>query len=139
MQRFKWTKANAVFFPELDAEHRNIFHLGEELHSAVRSDAAQTHIVEILRALMAALEEHFSDEERRMRATRYPSFSWHKGQHDTLRRRIEQFIPQIEQGDREAALLMLDYLCGWLQDHTGLTDRMMCAYLRNHERQSASA
>jgi len=139
MPGFKWTKAHAVFFPELDAEHRNLFHLADELQSVVRSQADLAGVLETLRAFMAAMEEHFADEERRMRTTRYPAYTWHKGQHDTLRRRTEQFIPEIESGDRQAALLMLDYLSGWLHDHTGLTDRMMCSYLRNHERQTAHA
>jgi len=137
MQRFKWTKAHAVFLPEVDAEHRNLFHLADELQAAVHAKADSAHVLETLRALIAATEDHFSHEERRMREARYPSYAWHKQQHDTLRKRIGQFVPRIESGDEEAAILLLEFLSGWLKDHTALTDRMLGAYLRNFDRQAA--
>ncbi|MBZ5622961.1 MAG: hemerythrin family protein [Acidobacteriia bacterium] len=139
MQRFKWTKAHAVFIPEVDAEHRNLFHMAGELEAAVLANGDETRVQEALRALMAAVEDHFSYEERRMRSARYSSYAWHKQQHDTLRKRAGWFVPRVESGDRESALLLLEFLSGWLKDHTALADRMMGAYLRNYERQAARA
>jgi hemerythrin-like metal-binding protein len=139
MQRFKWTKEHAVFLPDVDAEHRNLFHLADQLEAAVLAKADAAQVLETLRALIAATEDHFSHEERQMRSTHYPSYAWHKQQHDTLRKRMSQFVPRIESGDGEAALLLLEFLSGWLKDHTALTDRMMGAYLRNYERQAAPA
>src|SRR5580693_4656193 len=124
MHRFKWTKAYAVFLPEVDAEHRNLFHLADELAAAILAKTEPAQVLETLRALIAGTEDHFSHEERQMRAAHYPSYAWHKQQHDTLRKRLSQFVPSIESGDGEAAILLLDYLSGWLKDHTALTDRM---------------
>lgn len=138
MQRFKWTKAYAVFVPQVDAEHRNLFRLADALQEAILAKADETQVQEKLRALIAATDDHFAFEERTMRSVRYPSFAWHKQQHDTLRRRVKQLVPQIEGGDREAAFLLLEFLSGWLKDHTGLTDRMLGAYLRNHERYNSA-
>jgi hemerythrin len=136
MHRFKWTKAHEVFLPETDAEHRNLFHLADELQTAVaKADAPR--MLQTLRALMAATEDHFAHEESQMRSSHYPSYGWHKQQHDTLRKRIVQFVPQIESGDQQAANLLLEFLSDWLKDHTAVTDRMLCAYLRNHERGAA--
>lgn len=137
MQRFKWTKAYAVFLPDVDAEHRNVFHLAGELQEAVLARADTAQVLERLRALIAATEDHFSHEERRMREAHYPSYGWHKQQHDTVRKRMIQFLPLIESGDEETGILLLEFLAGWLKDHTTLTDRMMGAYLRNHDRQAA--
>jgi hemerythrin-like metal-binding protein len=137
MQRFKWTKAHAVFLPEVDAEHRNLFHLADELQSAVLSKAEVRQVRETLRALIAATEDHFTHEERRMREAHYPSYVWHRQQHDTLRKKVSHLVPSIESGDGEAAVLLLEYLSGWLKDHTALTDRMMGAYLRNFDRQAS--
>ncbi len=132
--RFKWTKAHAVFLPEVDAEHRNVFHLADELEAAVNAKAEAARVLEALRALIAATEDHFSHEERQMRSTHYEPYAWHKNQHDTLRKRMSLFAARIEQGDGEAAILALEYLSGWLKDHTAVTDRMLCAHLRNYGR-----
>jgi hypothetical protein len=47
--------------------------------------------------------------------------------------------PLVEAGDAQAAELLLQFFAGWLHDHTILTDRMMAAFVRNHERIHAAA
>ncbi|HLK66172.1 MAG TPA: hemerythrin family protein [Bryobacteraceae bacterium] len=134
MHRFKWTKAHEVFLPEVDADHRNLFRLADELETAT-TKGETARILTTLRTLLAATEDHFTHEEREMRAAHYPAFAWHKQQHDTLRKRFNEFAPRIESGDGDAAILLLDAIADWLQDHTAVTDRMLCSYLRNHQRE----
>src|SRR5579872_2081664 len=139
MPLFKWTNAHSVFLPEIDAQHRNLFRMGDELHRAILGGADLSRKLELLRALIAAAEDHFSYEEDLMRSFDYSSYAWHKGQHDTVRKRINQFVPQIENGDSESAMLLLEFISDWFKDHTGLTDRMLGAYLRNQYRFQARA
>lgn len=134
MPLFKWTKAQAVFVTEIDAQHRNLYLLANELNQAIVGGAETSRTMELLRALIAAADEHFSYEESLMRATQYSAKDWHQQQHDTVRKRIAQFVPRIEDGEGEAAILLLEFLSGWLHDHTGLTDRMLGAHLRNFDR-----
>jgi hemerythrin len=134
MRHFGWSEGNEVYLPLIDAEHRALFGLGDALQNAVSAGAAATEVREHLHRLTAQAEEHFTHEEWLMQSAGYPSYGWHKHQHDTARRRINLYAPLIESGDREATDAFLEFLCGWLQDHTGLTDRMMGAYLRNYER-----
>ncbi len=89
---------------------------------------------EFLHRLIDCVEEHFAHEEKLMRGARYLSFDWHRQQHDTARKRIKQFVPLIEQGDRAAGQELVEFLTHWLDDHTMVTDRMMGAYLRNQGR-----
>jgi len=51
-----------------------------------------------------------------------------------VRKRMRQFAPLIEAGDVEAGTALIEFLSRWLRDHTGLTDRMMGAFLRNQQR-----
>jgi len=133
----KWSKMHAVFIPEIDAEHKNIFRLADELHQAVVGGAPADQAQAILRELIARGEDHFAREERLMRSTNYPASAWHKGQHDTVRKRVKEFAPRIEGGESEAALLLLEFLSGWLRDHIRLADCMMAAHVRNYERAQA--
>ncbi len=125
--------------PEIDAEHRSLLRLADELHQAALGGTAAEQLQSMMRALIGAAEEHFTHEERLMRSTQYPTFSWHKQQHDGVRRRLKQFAESHQQGETEAPLLCLEYFADWLKMHTGLTDRMMTAYLRNYERGHAAA
>ena len=137
MRLFKWSKMHAVFIPEIDAEHKEIFRLAEELRQAVLGGALTDQAQAILRELMARGEDHFAHEERLMHSTHYTGSAWHKGQHDTVRKRLKEFAPRIEGGERQAAMLLLDFLSGWLRDHIRQTDCMMAAHVRNYERAHA--
>ncbi len=139
MQQFKWTKAHAVFLPEVDAEHRNIYRMAEELQQAVRAGAEAARLQELARPLSVGIEEHFAHEERLMRAAACPDFTWHKGQHDNCRKRIAAALQEIEAGSADSAGDLVDYLGKWFRDHTSLSDRMMGAHVRNHDRLHAAA
>ena len=139
MSLFRWTSQHAVYLPEIDAEHRGIFTTAAELERASATRAPRPKILQSLRALLEQAEDHFSHEERLMRAIRYDAFDWHKKQHDGVRRSLKLFAKRIEAGDAKAAAELLVYLAHWLHDHTALTDRMMGARLRNYDRQHTSA
>jgi hemerythrin len=134
MQSIKWNNTHQVFVPELDAEHRNLFRTAEELRAAVTAGGSAEHVQALLAELVAGVEEHCRHEERLMRSAQYSSLDWHKRQHDYLRRRIKAFAKRIEAGDSAAALAMLEFLAAWLKEHTGLTDRLLGAYIRNYRR-----
>jgi len=131
---FKWSHHNEVYVPELDAEHKALFRIADEVSRAMKAGAMLGSVQPLLRDLVRHTRLHFSHEERRMRAERYPSYAWHKGQHDTVRARVAELQRSTRRGDREAVLPAMEFLAGWLQNHTSVTDRMMAAYLRNRTR-----
>jgi len=113
---FKWTRMHAVFIPEIDAEHQNIFRLADELHQAVVGGAPADQAQAILRELIASSEAHFGREERLMRSTHYlvrPGTKSNmtrcaRGSRNSRRHRGRR---------RPGALLLLEFLSGWLRDH----------------------
>jgi hemerythrin-like metal-binding protein len=138
MVRFIWSEENEVFLSPVDAEHRNLFRFADELGEAVTRNAPPDVVCERLHRLATSTDEHFSHEEELMRGVRYPSYAWHRAQHNTARRRFKLLLPLIETGDMQAAELFLEFLAGWLRDHTTLTDRMMAAFVRNYDRTHAA-
>ena len=135
---FHWTDGHAVFVPEIDAEHRNIYRAGAALDHALLAGARAPQIREMVRAAVSSIEDHFAHEERLMRAARFSGLEWHKRQHDGARKRVKAFARRLEAGEKQAAQELLDYLGPWMRDHVGLADRMMCAYLRNRQRIAAA-
>ena len=127
----------AVFLSEIDAEHKAMFKLVDELAAALHSRARGAR-GRALEALVAYLERHFAHEEGLMRESRYDALEWHKGQHDGARRKIKRLIRRIEEGDRKAGAELIEYLANWLRSHVLVTDRMMAAYLRNYARARAA-
>ena len=132
MSLFKWSSALSVYLPEIDAEHRAIYRLGDELHKALLAGADPAQLKPILVNLLESAEQHFRHEERLMRAVHYTAFAWHKRQHDAARKRAKALAKRIEAGDSAAAGELLKFLSDWLRDHMAVADRMMGARLRNY-------
>jgi hemerythrin-like metal-binding protein len=138
MSLFKWSSTLSVYLPEIDAEHRAIYRLGNELHKAVLADADPARLQPILVNLLETVEQHFRHEERLMRAIHYTAFAWHKGQHDAVRKRSRVLARRIAAGDRAAAGELLDFFSNWVRGHMAVADRMMSARLRNYLRFNTS-
>lgn len=130
MRHFHWNPDDTVFQPEFDAEHRELFRLGEDLQHAVETGTAET-IEEKMRLLAAGFEAHLAHEERLMVAAGYSGYEWHKRQHDAVRERLQSLRSEPNE--------LLPYIAGWFRDHTGVADRMMAAALRNAGRATSQA
>jgi hemerythrin len=138
MSLFKWSSVHSVYLPEIDAEHRALYRLGDDLHKALQSGAGPAQLKPILTNLLESAEEHFRHEERLMRAIHYDAFAWHKHQHDAARKTCKQLAARLEAGDVAGIGELLHFLSGWLRDHMGVADRMMGARLRNYLRFNTS-
>jgi len=134
MHSLKWSVSHAVFVPEVDDEHKEIFAAVARLQEALASQSPWSEIRELTRLLAASASGHFAHEERLMHAARYESLRWHKQQHGSARKRIRQFVHGVKQGNPEAGTALVEYLTSWLPNHARLPDRMMGAFLRNQRR-----
>jgi hemerythrin len=138
MSLFQWSNAHSIYLPEIDAEHRALYQLGDELHKALLAGAGRAQLKPILANLLESAEQHFRHEERLMRAIHYDAFSWHKHQHDAVRKRAKALAKRFEEGDAVAPSELLKFLSDWLRDHMAVADRMMGARIRNYLRFNTS-
>lgn len=123
-----------MFVTEIDDEHKEIFAAVADLRHALSRHDPSVDTRQLTQHLTVCIVDHFAHEERLMRAARYTSLRWHKLQHDNARRRVERFVGELQNGDANAGLALVEYLTAWLRDHTRLADRMMGAFLRNQRR-----
>jgi hemerythrin-like metal-binding protein len=139
MALFQWSCAHSIFLPEIDAEHRALFHLGQDLEKGIAAGTGPAGIRPALVNLMAAADAHFKHEERIMKASHYNAFGWHKKQHDAVRWRMRRLVKRIDSGKPAATAELLEFLDSWLKTHTTVSDRMLGAHVRNFLRFRASA
>src|SRR5437016_9965999 len=131
MTRFQWSSADSVYLPEIDAEHRALFRLGEEFQRASETSTDLAKVRPVLVNLITSAEAHFKHEERIMKAAHYSALGWHKRQHDAVRWRLRRTVRRIDAGEFAAADELLEFFAEWLKTHTQVSDRMMGAYIRN--------
>jgi hemerythrin-like metal-binding protein len=119
----------------MDAEHLQIHRAVADLQAALAAGAESGELESSLRRLAQEVAGHFRHEERLMRLAQYPAYEWHKRQHATARRKLQELAAELFAGGPASTSRALDSLGGWFRDHIGVTDSMASSYLRNHERQ----
>lgn len=134
MRALKWNTSHAVFVTEIDDDHKEIFEAVSSLQSALARAAPTGEIESLTQHLTTTITGHFAHEERLMRAARYPALRWHKQLHETASKRLNHLAAAIHRGDPNAVRDLVRYLAPWLVNHAGIADRMMGAFLRNHQR-----
>ena len=134
MRSLKWSTSHAVFVTEIDDDHNAIFQALSAVRQAIGGAGSPAEISKLLQDLVSRISEHFAHEERLMRAARYGSLRWHKTAHDQARKRVLHFVQRREHGDAAAGVELVEHLSAWLNDHVGVADRMLGAFLRNHDR-----
>src|SRR5580765_6024026 len=134
MSSLEWSMSHAVFVPEIDDKHREIFESLTALQAALAAGARRDEIGKLIQRLLLQADGHFAHEERLMRAARYGGLRWHKQAHDAARRRVGQFVRRVEKRDVGAGPGLIGYLTAWLDDHTRMADMMLASFLRNHRR-----
>jgi hemerythrin-like metal-binding protein len=134
----KWNTAQSVYLPEIDAEHREIYRLLEDLRQA-SGGADAGRLRASLKALLAEMKGHFAHEEREMELARYAGLEWHRRQHEAAVAHTMRLARKAQRGDREALTELIAYVGRWMEDHMSVSDRMMGAYLRNFRRAAPPA
>ena len=124
-----------MYLPQVDAEHRELFRMAEEIHQAARAGAEAARVSELVGPSATAIEEHFAHEERMMQSAAVPDLR--------LAQTAARYGAEAERAVRSRTSSramprrrwrLLEFLARWFKDHMSLTDRMMGAHVRNYER-----
>jgi hemerythrin len=130
MSMFQWKQEYSVGYPEIDNQHKRLFQLADELHSAMASRKGKDILGKTLSNLIAYTKGHFASEEQLMQAHHYPDYLQHKVAHDALTARVVEFQKEFEGNGIALTVGLLQFLKDWLTHHIGETDRKIAAYLK---------
>lgn len=139
MAVMQWTEKMSVGVPELDADHKELVRvinqLGESSEDADRGGAVR----QCLFALLRYAEYHFAREEKVLAACHYPEAREHKLEHRDFVARVNQMHRRYDESPEEAATVvnseLLAFLRDWLNHHILIEDM---AYRAHAERNPAA-
>ena len=132
MSLFKWSSDYSVYLPEIDAEHRAIYRLGDELHKALLAGADADQLKPILANLLESAEaalppRRASDARHALQRAGVAQEAARRGAQESEGRWRSAWQRAIGRRRRIAEVPL-----EWLRDHISVADRMMGAYLRNY-------
>nr|WP_276568996.1 bacteriohemerythrin [Thiocapsa imhoffii] len=118
-----WSLALSVGIDELDAQHRALLDLLNQLHSSVTDGLTRQRQLELLGELAEYTKIHFAVEESLMRIFGYPDYERHKTQHEGLIRNMVDLQQRLDQGREEVDAALMRHLRHWLIDHILQSDQ----------------
>jgi hemerythrin len=117
MALLEWTEKMSVGIDTIDADHKKLLDLVNELHAVVRKKESPANIGRVLRDLISYTDYHFQAEEQLLRLLRFPDLEHHKLVHDSLRKRVTELEERYRDCPEKAGVKMFDFLSDWLMRH----------------------
>ncbi len=127
---YAWDQSFAVGIPQIDAQHKQLFGMVNELHQAMKSGQSKSVVGQTLERLVAYTMTHFKDEEALMRAKSYSELAQHKQIHDQFTARIKKCQEDHRAGSLAVNVVLLDTLQKWLTEHVKGIDAKYASVLK---------
>jgi hemerythrin-like metal-binding protein len=123
----------SVGVPALDADHKTLVGLINNLHRSIGDEEEYATLGSVLKALEEYAVHHFAREERVMAACRYPSLDAQSRMHRRLTQQVRDLKAAYD-ADRTAvrAKECLDFLHKWLIEHICSTDMDYRSWVVGH-------
>jgi hemerythrin len=108
--RLTWLESYECGEPTIDAEHRELFDLGNALMAAaIKRDPAAAAVPAALNALLQHVARHFRDEEAVLALHGYRQLAAHKRAHASLLRRAGELKAAVD-GNRIALGTLVNFI-----------------------------
>ncbi|MBU1247236.1 MAG: bacteriohemerythrin [Proteobacteria bacterium] len=129
MSFLEWNDDHKVGVKEVDEQHQKLFDMLNDLHQAAVNGSEQSVLAAILDEMIDYTVYHFKTEEDLYIKYNFPGYENHKKVHDALTGQAVELQQQFRDGSATISFDLLDFLHGWLVDHTTGLDKEMGPFL----------
>ena len=132
MPLMTWNDKMSVGVSMLDADHKKLVEMLNELYDAVQNGKGKDSLGKILDSLIDYTKIHFAHEEKFFLQTNYPESAVHKKEHDDLTSQVLDVQKKYKNGaSGTLSLEVLNFLKYWLVNHIGAADKKYGPYLNS--------
>lgn len=125
-----WKDSWLVGVQVIDAQHKNLVSLLNQLHHSMSAGHGKDVLGEILGSLVRYTQSHFATEEQLMQKSGYPDFIAHRREHELLTRQVVDFQRDFEAGKAGVTVDVMQFLRNWLQTHIRESDQKYAPFLQ---------
>jgi len=136
----EWSDVLRVNVAEIDAEHRKLVSMLNELHDA-RGRGRKEVLIPLLNSLADYAVEHFDTEEKLMERYNYPDLEKHRSEHQKFVSKVVGFqaLYDLELDFQILSNDILRFLSEWLKMHILTIDIDLGVYINGEVRVENSA
>ncbi len=131
MQLLVWDKRFSVGIREFDQHHKILFEMINSLIIAKEENSGPQVIKNTLAQLHMYTLFHFTAEESMMQYFNYDGLDEQVEEHAKLLKQVEDYTLRLERSEDLSVAELLDFLAGWLLDHTLGPDMLYGPFLRH--------
>jgi hemerythrin-like metal-binding protein len=140
MAIIQWTPEFSVGIESLDADHKVLISLLNQLDDAIRGGEPREGVRGVLDALMDYTDYHFGREEALMAASKYPDLDAHIRTHSTLRAQVADIRDRyLRNAETIHAREVLAFLKNWLTAHIIGRDKLYAPFMASRGEAVSSA
>ena len=131
-----WSETYATGVELIDNQHKELVKLTNELYRACLSgkETANTVFRESMSRMVEYVRFHFSTEQTLLQHVKYPEYTEHKKQHDTLVRNILESASEYEKGVNFVPNQFVRTLKEWIFGHIAVFDKAYALYINEQKR-----
>lgn len=131
MSLIAWNDRLLVGVQAIDADHKRLVGLLNDLYDAIERGVGQEIVGEVLRELEDYTRGHFAREEALFLQTAYPGAAAHRQEHAGMCAWVEDMQTAWREGRLGApSLRLVNHLKDWLFDHILGIDQQIVPFLR---------
>lgn len=133
MKITEWDEKYNVGVQELDAQHKQLVSILNDLYEAMLANKTRYILGEILDKLIDYTKYHFSSEEKYMAQYNYPNLASHKIEHESFKKDIVTFKEYFDLGENSSSVGMnlALFVKDWLFKHILGTDKEYGPFLNS--------
>lgn len=125
-----WTEKMSVSVEVLDADHKKLISLLNDLHDGMAAGHGTERLERVLDGLVEYIGTHFAHEEEYFSQTKYPAAAEHIQEHRAFAKLVKDVQARYNQGKFEAlSLNTMNFLKDWVTEHIQGCDRNYKAHL----------
>ncbi|MEJ6003579.1 bacteriohemerythrin [Paucibacter soli] len=134
MAYFEWADDMVIDGGAIDADHRHLVELVNQLHSATTEGRGMEVVEAILKELLDYTAEHLRREEQRMAELQFPELERHRLTHQQFVADLQTLRARFEAGSISVAAQLSALLRDWLSLHIRRGDKELLRFMRGRQR-----
>jgi hemerythrin len=133
MAMLEWEDDFSVNVAAMDAQHKQLIAMINELYEAIQQRKGDEVIKDILPRLAQYTENHFTAEENVMSDAGFPGLMEHQQLHRKLTQKVVENVNHFLSGKKPALVDMTAFLISWLRNHIQGEDKKYGQYIADTE------
>ena len=127
-----WSDLYLMGIKIIDDQHKGLLDFVNELyaHATGNEEEERTWFKEVIQHAVQYIKEHFTTEEKYMKATRFPDYAEHKKTHDEFTLTVIKIAKDFEEGKRLVLEKFAHFLKDWVLTHVAVMDKQYSNYFR---------